>query len=248
MKLNSKVLAAIIFVVIFGGISATAALNWWQTEGRKEPARIEQGESAGEYDPGDIRGSYTFGDIERAFKLPAADLAAAFGVSALGDPPLFAVKDLESLYAEAAAAGTEVGTDSVRFFVALYTALPYTPASEVYLPLPAVEMLIARGGLSAEQIAYLQTHSVAVPDFSSPTEAIQPTAEHSESSEDRLVKGKTTFAEVLDWGVPQETIEQIIGGALPNPLVKVKDYCQENGLPFETVKLALQAEIDQLEP
>ena len=31
--------------------------------------------------------------------------------------------------------------------------------------------------------------------------------EHDESVDDRLIKGKTTFREVLDWGVPQETIE-----------------------------------------
>jgi hypothetical protein len=247
MKLKSIPLAIILFVILFGGIALTTALNWWQTEGSKQPARFESGEAAGEFNPADIRGSYTFGDIERAFGVPSADLAAAFAIET-EDPAAFAIKDLESIYAELAAAGTEIGTTSVRYFVALYTGLPYTLTGDVYLLRPAVEMLIARGGLTDEQTAYLLAHTVEVPAaVVEPIENV-PTIEHVESAEDRTVKGKTTFAEVLDWGVPEETIVEIIGGPLPNPLVKVKDYCQEQGLPFETVKLALQAEIDKIVP
>jgi hypothetical protein len=33
MKLNSKVVGIIVLVVMFGGIMATTALGWWQTEG-----------------------------------------------------------------------------------------------------------------------------------------------------------------------------------------------------------------------
>ena len=247
MKLTSKPLAAIIVVILFGGIVLTTALNWWRTEGRREPARFERGEAAGEYNPTDIRGSYTFGDIERAFKVPSTDLVAAFAIQT-DDPAAFAIKDLETLYAEAAAAGTEIGTASVRYFVALYTGLPYALVGDVYLPRPAVDMLIARGNLTVEQTAYLLAHAVEVPAaVLEPIESL-PTVEPIESAGDRSVKGKTTFAEVLDWGVPEEKIVEIIGGPLPDPLVKIKDYCQAQGLPFETVKLALQAEIDALVP
>ncbi len=34
-------------------------------------------------------------------------------------------------------------------------------------------------------------------------------------SEAGLVAGKTTFQDLLDWGVSQEKIEEIIGGPLP---------------------------------
>jgi len=63
-----------------------------------------------------------------------------------------------------------------------------------------------------------------------------------------MLKGKTTFQEVLDWGVPQETIESILGGPMPNPLTKVKDHCFEAGLSFEEIKLDLQIEIDKVAP
>jgi hypothetical protein len=31
-----------------------------------------------------------------------------------------------------------------------------------------------------------------------------------------------------------------MGAPMPNPLTKIKDYCGEKGLDFETVKTALQ--------
>jgi len=76
-----------------------------------------------------------------------------------------------------------------------------------------------------------------------PAQTAEPAPE-AESTE-RLVKGKTTFQDVMDWGVPQAVIEQIMGVPMPNPLTKVKDFCAEQGLDFETIKVALQAEVDR---
>jgi len=61
-----------------------------------------------------------------------------------------------------------------------------------------------------------------------------------------FLRGRTTFQELLDLGLPQETIEQVIGGPLPDPAMRVKIYCDENGLDFEPVKEQLQLEIDRL--
>ena len=61
-----------------------------------------------------------------------------------------------------------------------------------------------------------------------------------------LFRSKTTFQEVLDWGVSQEIIEQVMGAPMPNPLTKIKDFCAEKGLDFETIKPALQAEVDKV--
>jgi hypothetical protein len=35
---------------------------------------------------------------------------------------------------------------------------------------------------------------------------------------------------------------------MPSSLVKVKDHCTEKGLDFETIKTALQAEVDKIQP
>ncbi len=79
--------------------------------------------------------------------------------------------------------------------------------------------------------------------------SIEPAIESSvepESSTSQFITGKTTFRDVMDWGVSQYEIESVLGGEMPNPLQKIKDYCIENNLLFETVKSALQADIDEV--
>jgi hypothetical protein len=243
----------IIFIILFGGIGFTTAMNWWQTESSKTPAKFSEGEAAGHFNPADIRGSYTFADIERNFAVPAAELAVAFAIDT-DDPGSVGLKDLETIYATTATAeDVEVGTASVRLFVALYTGLPYEITEETFLPQPAVKLLIARGGLTDEQIQYLQSHTVgelipaeAVEETPAPTLPASDTQDNT--SDERLIKGKTSFQEVLDWGVSQDTIEAVLGVAIPNRLTKIKDFCLEKGLEFETVKATLQAEVDKIVP
>jgi len=257
MTLTSKPLAVVILVILFGGILFSNAMGWWLTESTKEAATFAEGEFAGLPDPADIRGSYTFGDVENNFGVPAATLAQAFGVYPENVPAAFPVKDLEIIYADQE---FEIGTASVRLFVALYTGLPYEIVGDLYLPKHAVEMLKSHASLTPEQIAYLDSHMVTL----APIDAAQgesqpasvsltesPTGEENYSeadSTDRTLKGKTTFQEVLNWGVSQETIEGILGGSMPNPLTKVKDHCFETGLNFEEVKSVLQVEIDKTSP
>ena len=62
-----------------------------------------------------------------------------------------------------------------------------------------------------------------------------------------VVAGQTTFADLLNWGIPVKQIEAIIGGIFPNRLILVQDYCTENGLPFGEIKIDLQFKLDQIE-
>ncbi|HEY4693963.1 MAG TPA: hypothetical protein VIH16_11040 [Bellilinea sp.] len=249
MKLTAKPLAVILFVILFGSIIFTTAMNWWQTESQKVPATFTEGEAAGEYNPADIRGSYTFQDIENSFKVPVEDLAKAFAIPADRDAAAYAIKDLETLYAVQAEAGTEIGTGSVRYFTALYTGLPYELVEETFLPAPAVELLKSKATLTVEQLAYLEAHSIAL-EVPMTTLTQVPTEEVKleEENTDTILKGKTTFQELLDWGVSPEFIVSTIGAAIPAPGVKVKDYCTEANLNFEEIKVVLQAEIDRLNP
>ena len=250
MTLTSKPLTAIILVFLFGGILFSSAMGWWQTESTKQAATFSEGEFAGLPNPADIRGSYTFGDVEKNFDVPAATLAQAFGI-ATDNPPAFGVKELETIYADQE---FEIGTASVRLFVALYTGLPYEFVDDQYLPKRAVEMLKSHMNLTAKQVAYLDAHAVALAPVNTaqvetqPATVPQPEEHMATESTDPTIKGKTTFQEVLDWGVSQETIEVILGGPMPNPFTKVKDYCTEQGLNFEEVRPTIQAEIDKIAP
>ena len=243
MKLKSNVLAIGVIVILFGGILLSNSLGWWQTESSKEAATFTEGEFAGMPNPTDIRGSYTFGDVQANFGVPAEVLAQAFRVDTT-DAAAFPVKELEAQYENSA---VEIGTSSVRLFVALYTGLPYDLTVETaFLPDSAVQILQTRE-LTAEQNDYLAAHSISL-DVLPTTEVIVETAPVVADEEtDTLIKGKTTFAEVLSWGVTQEQIEAVL--TLPMPaenLTVIKDFVVENGLDFETVKTELQALVDQL--
>lgn len=259
MRLTSKPLAIIIVLIMFGGIFFSSALGWWHTESTKEAAAYTEGEFAGQANPADIRGSYTFGDVEKNFGVPVALLAQAFGVQT-DDPAAFAVKGLEEMYQESP---QEVGTASVRLFVAFYLGLPIDLSTDMYLPESAAVILRTRS-LSAEHVAYLEAH--LVPDLGSeaaqPADSVQSTsqpdastvkltpetiAEHTPVAEDGTLKGKTTFAELMEWGLKAETIEQVLGMPMPAaPGMTVKDFCSQNGLDFETIKPALQSELDKV--
>lgn len=163
MRIKSSVLGLIVMVVIFGSVGITSAFDVWKTTNDKIPVTYTEGETAGQYNPADIRGSYTFGEIQKVFGVPSEDLGMAFGVKDPSNYDSFKCKELETIYASLASQGKEVGTGSVRFFVALYKGLPITQGEETYLPRPAVEILKAKASLTEEQLQYLIQHSVDIP-------------------------------------------------------------------------------------
>ena len=246
MTITSKPLAVIVLVIMFGGIAFSSAVGWWVTESTKQPVTFTEGDFAGQANPADIRGSYTFGDIAKSFDVTPEVLAQAFGVTE-GDPAAFAVKELEVISLDS---GYEIGTVSVRLFVAYYTGLPFdTTGQEIYLPQPATDILLAKGNLTSEQIAYLEKYKVTLGASAPVAEStLVVVATSSTVSEENIVKGKTTFGELLAWGVSQEIIESIIGAPLPDLAMTMKDYASANGLNFETLKPALQAEVDKVKP
>ncbi|PKM88836.1 MAG: hypothetical protein CVU87_06560 [Firmicutes bacterium HGW-Firmicutes-12] len=160
MRIRANVLGILVVIVIFGGIAMTSVIGLWNTTNTKVPAQISSGKYAGVSDPADIRGSYSFTDINRNFDVSIEDLAAAFGVEE-SIAPGFKCKDLEALYAGMVEEeGIEIGTDAVRFFVALYIEIPYTPAESTFIPTSAVEILKEKGVLDDEQLTYLESHSL----------------------------------------------------------------------------------------
>lgn len=69
------------------------------------------------------------------------------------------------------------------------------------------------------------------------------------ASEDYIIKGKTTFGDLTTWGVPKESIEAVLGVAMPDdPALIIKEFTTTQGLDFEVLKPALQAEVDKVKP
>jgi hypothetical protein len=86
---------------------------------------------------------------------------------------------------------------------------------------------------ATETLAVMPTETASVP---LPTEHVVA---------DKTITGKTTFQDLLNWGVKEETIRLIIGGDLPSPDAVIKDYVTQQGMEFSSVKTALQAEVDK---
>lgn len=252
MKIKSTSLGLIVVIILFGGIFGSSAFNMWKTESVKVPKQFSEGEFTGQYDPADIRGSYSFDDVSSAFNIPIEDLKNAFGLSAEIDTSIFKNKDLAELYGDLG----EIENASVKLFVALYTRLPYEMDEETYLPTPAVEILKTKGSLTQDEIKYFDSHMIDI-DRLSQNEIAESSDKNNDNTasntqgtnedhsiEDKLVRGETTFKEVLDWGVSKEIVEKIIGGEIPDTNIVIRDYCRDKGLQFSIVKENLQNEID----
>ncbi len=267
MKLKIVPLAAVTLAAFTFGIAGASALGYWITESKKEPAKVASGEFAGQADPGDIRGSYSFGDVEKAFGVPAAVLAEAFGFT---DRPAAEIKakDLEETYAGKTGA-LEVGTDAVRFFTAAWIGMPYEPEPDTGLPTRAVELLEGRnlhpataalvrsrivggepsfGTLSAapaqtaSPAAPASTAAPAAPTPAAPAAAPAATDTHTTAAAAaREVKGSTTFGDLTTWGLSRAQVKEALGGREPGAATeKVRDFCTAAGVEFSTVKTKLQ--------
>lgn len=237
MKINQILLSIVISIIIFGTIFTTKALGLWQTTNTKIPATYQSGEFKGQYDPSDIRGSYTFGEISDLYHIPLDDLGNAFAVQS--NFSSFQCKDLEGIYVLAKAVGKEVGTDSVSLFVALYKGLPITLNDATYLPNTAEAILLGAGKMTDEQKTFIASHLTA------PEKASLVTQSETTTENPSFVKGKTTFKEVLAIGVKKEAIETALNTSIDDTSVVIKDFCTAKDLEFSDVKAKIQTLIDQ---
>ena len=89
MKIKAVTAGLLLPVLFIAGVLITTAAGIWSTESSKVPVKFETGEFAGEFNPADIRGSYTFGDLEEIFGISVENLAKAFGFSSYENPRLF---------------------------------------------------------------------------------------------------------------------------------------------------------------
>lgn len=252
-RISEKWIILIVLTLMFGGIGLSKMIGIWHTESQKIPAKITEGEFAGENNPEDIRGSYSLLDVSNQFDIPVDVLITAFMLPADTDPEVFKSKDLEAYY------DTEydIGNGSMKGFVALYKGMPYD-LTDLLLPESAITViLMAHPEMDQASIdEIMKTIVPAEPigiegaETSETTETIETSEAtdmvtheadgvEADGYEEPVINGYTTFSEVIALGVPKENIEALIGGDLPNEAMAVKAYCQNNGLSFSEIKAAL---------
>jgi len=152
IRIKTVPLAIVAVATIFGGIIIAKSVGYYETTASKEPVKFKTGELAGLPNPADIRGSYTWVDIEKAFGVPARESAAAFSVPGTALDPAARVSELETIYAGVLPAGLEIGTGAVRLFVSLYAGLPFEAEAGSVLPDAALALLATRPGMNAEAL------------------------------------------------------------------------------------------------
>lgn len=107
------------------------------------------------------------------------------------------------------------------------------------------DWLASRAGSEAAS----PTQALAQPT-PTPLPTAVPTPPASEAEEHTVeyhkVSGQTTFQDLLDWGLAQETIEAILGTAMPSASTGVREYVTGQGLKFSEIKNALQSEVDKV--
>ncbi len=234
MKLTSRAMAIVLPMILFGGILLSQVTGVWSSDTEKRPNRFEDGLFEGEYDPADIRGSYTLMDVSTLFEIDLNILIQAFTLNHDIDAKNFQTNDLEAYFTDS---GYEIGNESVQVFVALYKGLPIV-LDDAILPKAAVDILLQnQPDLTDEQRAYLEEYGKDVVASENPSE------EEEEESEIKI-NGTTTFQYVIDLGVSQEEIEEILGMKLDYTNQAIKDFCLDQGISFSTIKTRLTEAIE----
>lgn len=152
MKIRAYGLAIFLIVFLFGGIAVSGQLGWWKTTSTKVPVTIQSGDFAGQADPMDIRGSYKFTDIRDNFNIPLSDLGSAFQLTE-SQATVFQAKELESI--DFGNPEQEIGTGSIRMFVAFYIGMSPDQITLSDLPQSAITVLLEKGNLSDSARVYL---------------------------------------------------------------------------------------------
>jgi hypothetical protein len=271
IAIKTRALGATVVAAVIGGIALSAALGLWKTANAKEPVKIKSGEFAGLPNPADIRGSYTWADVAKAFSIPEAGVVAAFGGSGADEK----VNSLEARYAEKLPAGAEIGTDSVRLFAALYAGLPFEAAADTILPKEAIEVLRAGGRAESARIEAAAARALgAAPPTEAPKPAQQPSAAKAAPAPSPPAPSAAPQAAASPQAVGSEkpgsaaTVEHApAAGAVTGKTTfgdlkswgfdmgkvsellggegpaaqAVKDYCSAKGLSFSEVKVKIEA-------
>lgn len=265
IRVKTLPLAVLVVASIFGGVGISKAVGYWSTTSSKEPVTFKSGELAGLPNPADIRGSYSWLDIEKAFGVPAVEAAKAFSTADRALDPAERVSALEELYLPLLPPGLEIGTGAVRLFVSLYTGLPLEAEEGSVLPPGAIAYLSSRPGADAAAIARYAMPGAAPASAETAPPAVAlapatgeaatkpaateaptppPAVKPAPTTSAKAVVGKTTFGELYAWGLSEAQVERAIGYK-PGPASQgIRDSATAAGKEFSELKAALQALLD----
>ncbi len=254
--MNKRALTILLVSVgtIAVGVTVSKITGYWRTENSKIPAKISDGEFAGTYNPGDIRGSYSFDDIEIAFGIPADTMAEAFGFESSA-PGEIKAKDLETVW-DGLPGDLEIGTDSIRLFTSLWRGLPYVPEITTILPASAVKLLEEKKKIGADKAEELYARTPESPEYdenpgneesSTDTAATETSSPETHEVPERMVRGLTTFGDLKGWGVSEDAWIEAAGVAMGSRATSLKDWSTAESRSVSELKTIAQDLVDAAE-
>lgn len=219
MRISPTLFGILVLVIFLGTILGFQAAGVWSVSGKTKDGQAVQPSAE---DVETIKGWMTLDQISTAYNVPLAELLAQFSLPA-DTPASTAIKDLESDTFSA----EELRTWLQERMQNTSPEVEETPQFQA-TPTPV---------------------SIAVEALPTPLPVVDITptplpTDHT--APENKITGKTTFQDLLDWGLSVEAIQAIIGGELPVASMLIKDYVTQQGMEFAPIKTALQAEVDAL--
>ncbi len=151
MKVKPQIVIAIVLVILAAGVGYAAFSGAWATNSSNGNGT---GDGDGTGEGNGIRGSSTFAQISSEYGIPEEDMLDAFGITDQ-DTDTVTPGSLTDIYPD-----QEIGTGSVRLFVAFYLGEEYDLTGDANLLEQGVQMLVDKGTLTIEQQQYLELHTV----------------------------------------------------------------------------------------
>lgn len=165
MRLTTKVVGILVIVIIFGGYALADffgindySLSHGSGSGRgnlSNESKNEESSIINKLAVEDIRGSFTIKDVAETFDIDVPILVEAFSIIDV-EVESIRLSDIHEIFGEYD--GKEVGTSSVKLFVAYFKGLDYEIDEEIYLPESAIKILTEQGKVNESQKEYLQEH------------------------------------------------------------------------------------------
>lgn len=216
MRINPFIFGILILTIFMGTILGFQAAGVWAVSGKV--TADGQAVQPEVADVNSIKGWMTLEQVTTTYNVPLADLLTQFELPA-NTPATTAIKDLET---------DLFSVTNLRIW--LQTRQNGTSGAPV------------EGSPLSEEVT-----ATPEPVTMQPTavESIGPTPT-VHVAPDRTITGKTTFQELLDWGISKEAIQKALGDDMPLASAVIKDYVTSKGLEFSPIKTALQAEVDQV--
>ncbi len=217
MRVKPILFGVVVVIVFMSVIVISQAAGYWSTSGKVTTSGDLVNPSVGDVET--IKGWMTLNQISDTYAVPLTEILREFSLpdATSGDT---AIKDLESETFEV-------------------TLLREWLVSRMNGEVPAMATLMSTELSLQNEVSPTQEATNSIP--------LQPTVEITEThtAPEKTITGKTTFQELVDWGLDMKVIESVIGSPFPGGGIIIKDYVTGLGMEFSPVKTALQGELDK---